>query len=191
MQPTTISAFLSLLGLTSAVPLSARDDSAGCTDASFHNMVWTVEDFDFHASYIFTTPAHQNSWGYASFNLTNPALPYKTSCSAASSQLSDFFYGNQVFTCTLPEGETGSSATFNYSRPAGTLSLVQKWTCADQDPQYPITFGAVGNTTLDLQCTDETWQNPDWSSGQIYSSRTVTCDKVTTTVTPSEITAIA
>src|SRR5687767_900631 len=41
---------------------------------------WKVENFDYHASYIFTTPAHQNSWGYVNFTLSNPALNYKPVC---------------------------------------------------------------------------------------------------------------
>lgn len=126
-----------LLPVAFSVPLhpSIRDDTPGCQAASM-NLTWTVEDFDFHASYIFTTPAHQNSWGYASFNLTNPALAYKSACSAQSDQLSDFFYGTQIFTCSEPDGST-TKTTFDFSRPVNTVDVNQTWVCSDLDPQWP------------------------------------------------------
>lgn len=56
-----ISTLATMLPLAAAAPfgLASRDANAGCQAASFGNFSWTVEDFDFHASYIFTTPAHQ------------------------------------------------------------------------------------------------------------------------------------
>ena len=44
---------------------------------------------------------------------------------------------------------------------------------------------------LDLACKDETWVNPDWKIGQIYSSRTVTCDPVTLPLEPYQMEAVA
>jgi hypothetical protein len=135
-----IATLAALLPLAIAAPHAKvlRDNNPGCQAAS-SNLTYTVEDFDFHASYIFTTPAHQNSWGYASFNLTNPALTYKSSCSAQSNQLSDFFYGNQIFTCTEPDGST-TKTTFDYNRVTGQLDFNQTWICSDQDPQWPQVF---------------------------------------------------
>lgn len=190
---------LALLPLTIAGPIdlhqsqSSRDTNPGCTDASFGDFGWTIENFDFHASYIFTTPAHQNSWGYVNFNLSNPALTYEASCSAASSQLSDFFYGNLWYTCTLPEGTPpGTSSAFQFDRPSGKLDFNQTWTCSDTDPRYPITFRGYGSVNLTLECTDTTWTNPDWSVGQVYSDREVKCAPVTVgTVKPYRITAVA
>ena len=63
--------------------------SPGCNAKSTSVTGWTVHNFDFHASYIFSTPAHQNSWGYANFTLTNPAVDYAATCGASSDQLSD------------------------------------------------------------------------------------------------------
>ncbi|KAH9886144.1 hypothetical protein F4778DRAFT_759142 [Xylariomycetidae sp. FL2044] len=176
--------------------LGARDDNPGCQAAGFGgDFAWTVKDFDYHASYIFTTPAHQNSWGYVSFNLSNPALAYEAQCSAASSQLSDFFYGNFPYTCTVPDADAGGSTTtettFDFSRPSGVLDVNQTWVCSDADPQYPTTFHAYGTANLTLSCTVETVNNPDWQIGEIYSSRTVTCDLVTVPVKPYQITAVA
>jgi hypothetical protein len=134
-----VTVLASILPLALAAPsgLTPRDDNPGCQDKSFNNFEWSVEDFDYHASYIFTTPAHQNSWGYASFNLTNPALTYKATCSASSNQLSDFFYGTVNYECTVPDPESPTGTTFSFNRPSGQLDLNQTWVCSDQDPQYP------------------------------------------------------
>ncbi|KAI1503304.1 hypothetical protein F5X99DRAFT_110772 [Biscogniauxia marginata] len=187
-----LSTIVSVLPLVAAAPfgLDSRDSNPGCQDASLNNFAWTIENFDYHASYIFTTPAHQNSWGYVNFNLTNPALEYKAQCSATSNQLSDFFYGTMPYKCTGPEGST-TETTFSFSRPSGQLDLNQTWVCSDADPQYPTTFHAYGSVNLTLECTDVTTTNPDWEIGQIYSNREVKCDLVNVPLKPSQINAVA
>lgn len=130
-----VPSLLTILPLASASPLLRCTDT--CTSQSEGNFSWTIESFDFHASYIFSTPAHQNSWGYVNFNLSNPALNYQAACSAISDQLEDFYYGNLAYNCTFPEGiENPGSATFNFSRPFNVLDIMQSWTCYDY-PQYP------------------------------------------------------
>jgi hypothetical protein len=159
--------------------------ASGCTASSTKVSQWTVDDFDFHASYTFSTPAHQNSWGYVNFTLTNPALDYTPICSAASDQLSDFFYGNFVYNCELPSNIT-DKATFTFSRPGDSLQINQTWSCADEGSR----FTAQGGVDLNLTCSDTTWQNPAWTPGQIYSQRTVTCGKVTVPATIEEMSAV-
>ncbi|KAL8404693.1 hypothetical protein RB594_009525 [Gaeumannomyces avenae] len=207
---TLLSVLVAMASLAAASPilppstalLSPRDPAEhGCTDTSFGHpdaFAWSVAGFDYHASYTFTTPAHQNSWGYVNFNLTNPALaPAVAVCSASSNQLSDFFYGTMEYTCALPGGGPivgggrGGEATFDFSRPSGVLNIKQTWSCHDQDPQYPITFWAYGNATLSLECEDTTWTNPNWTQGQIYSSRTVQCAPVSLPIKPHTMTAVA
>ncbi|KAJ0125269.1 hypothetical protein J7T55_006614 [Diaporthe amygdali] len=196
MMHRVISLIVAAAACCSCTPLEkAPRDSAGCSDTSFGDFHWTVEDFDYHASYIFTTPAHQNSWGYVNFNLSNPAVPdLLASCNAASSQLSDFFYGNFQYNCTF-NGEVGqpgpAPAKFTFSRPSGELVIDQSWVCNDQDPQYPITFFATGQVNLTLDCTDTTWQNTNWTMGQFYSTRNVDCAPVTVDLKPSQISAVA
>ncbi|KAI1855700.1 hypothetical protein JX266_000565 [Neoarthrinium moseri] len=187
-----ISTLAAILPLAVAAPFghNARDSNAGCQAKSQKDFQWTVENFDYHASYIFTTPAHQNSWGYVNFNLTNPALEYKASCSASSSQLSDFFYGTMAYNCTVPDGST-TKATFDFNRANGELNINQTWVCSDLEPQWPATFHAYGQVNLTLDCTDSTWQNPNWTIGQIYSDREVKCAPVTVPVKPHTITAVA
>lgn len=140
MYQSTISV-LTIASYALGSPITSRGTSTGCSNTSFGGFEWTVDSFVYHASYIFTTPAHQNSWGYVDFNLTNPAVPdLLATCSARSDQLSDFFYGTFAYTCTL-NGELGepgpAPAKFTYSRPSGELEINQTWTCEDADPQYP------------------------------------------------------
>ncbi|AEO56633.1 hypothetical protein MYCTH_2078150 [Thermothelomyces thermophilus ATCC 42464] len=197
MQLLASLAFLPLLGLTSTatpVPGTKRAEDtktpAGCTDLSFGgNFAWTAKAFDFHASYIFSTPSHQNSWGYVSFDLVNPADQTTTHCEASSNQLSDFFYGNFQYKCN--DTERLGKTTFDFNRPANLLRVNQTWRCDDKDPQWPITFTGRGQVAFNLTCTEEKYENPDWQMGEIYSSRTITCGKVNRTFKPTDIDAIA
>lgn len=168
-------------------------DPSTCLERSQDMTKWTVEQFDFHSSYIFTTPSHQNSWGYVNFTLSNPALDYKPTCSAQSNQLSDFFYGTVLYECTMPEealsrrSVSQEAAAFTFSRPSGELEVAQSWYC----PEEGARFVAEGGVKLNLNCKDREWQNPDWEMGQIYSSRTVTCDLVDAEAPVTEIGASA
>lgn len=129
------------LPLVAAAPssMSARDGSkAGCTSGSFaDSFSWKLEAFNYHAAYTFSTPAHQIASGTVDFNLTNPALDETVACTAYSTQLSDFFYGNFNYKCSgLPQGST-SETTFAFNRPTGQLDVNQTWTCTDSDPKFP------------------------------------------------------
>ncbi|KAG5975973.1 hypothetical protein E4U55_007516 [Claviceps digitariae] len=156
-----------------------------CTRQSGQTREWHVKDLDYHASYIFTTPAHQNSWGYIKFTLENPSQKFKSQCEGSSNQLSDFFYGNFVYNCTQPV--SNSAATFTFSRPTGQLMVNQTWTCASEGSR----FWAEGGANLTLSCKDETWHNPEWKMGQIYSSRVITCDHLDASIPILEMAAVA
>jgi hypothetical protein len=138
--------FIHILLAVQAIPLAASlaiqqrekgPDGAGCPapprpncESKAKSLKWTVHGFDYHASYIFTTPAHQNSYGYVSFNLSNTAVAYTASCSAMSSQLTDFFYGNQYFPCTLPStAPAGAAVSFQFNRPTGQLDVTETVVC--------------------------------------------------------------
>ncbi|KAL7937330.1 hypothetical protein V8C35DRAFT_292237 [Trichoderma chlorosporum] len=165
-------------------PVPPTPPASTCTEKSTNLTAWTVDEFDFHASYTFSTPAHQNSWGYVNFTLTNPAVSYTPVCSAASDQLNDFFYGSPIYECTLPV--TSDKATFTYSRPTSELLINQTWSCPGEGSR----FTAIGGVDLNLTCDDVFWQNPNWTAGQIYSTRTITCGKVTVPALIEEMSAV-
>jgi len=136
---------LLLATFASATPLNARTDDHGpkCVPRNgkcwkdVKGLEWTVHGFDFHASYTFTNPAHQNSWGYVNFNLTNNVVPYTAVCEAASSQLTDFFYGTVDYTCKLPaDAPEGASVKFRFSRPSGRLDITESIVCSEKNAKY-------------------------------------------------------
>jgi len=131
---TALSALLFAAASTTASPLINR--RSACSDLSFDNFEWSVSDFDFHANYIFSTPAHQNSWGYASFDLVNPADQSKVHCSAASNQINDFFYGTVSYACDDAAGGRLGTTKFDFNRPTGELKANQSWVCGPEE-QYP------------------------------------------------------
>lgn len=163
-----------LAGSVLALP-TIRDET--CTQQGLDVDEWTIKNFDYHADYTFTTPAHQNSWGYVNFELINEVLDYSAQCKAASNQLSDFFYGSVNYNCTQPDG-TFSMGSFNFSRPANEVAINQTWPCLEEGSR----FWAEGSAKLDLDCKEKKWQNPNWELGQIYSTRIITCANLTTTV---------
>lgn len=170
---TRAAAALALAATASAAPASTAVKATETTSA----LTWTVSDFDFHADYIFTTPAHQNSWGYVNFALSSDKTDLVYSCSTASSRLTDFFYGETEYQCSAPEGAPeGSAASFKYNRTDGTLTL--KETVVGDE-----TYTVSGSTTVQTTCTDETeGPSPNWQIGEIYTWRKVVCEKVDATV---------
>lgn len=119
------------------------DNNTGCSDTSFGGFKWGISDFVFNSSIIFTTPAHQNSWGYVNFDVLNPAVSADDGagasfavCSAASNRLSQFFYGDQQYSCTSGSVDRRST-TFDFNLSSGMLRLNESWVCSDVDPQFP------------------------------------------------------
>ncbi|KAK6211169.1 hypothetical protein QIS74_10433 [Colletotrichum tabaci] len=181
---------LLLFSTAFASPIARRqDDEPTCGQKSAKMTGWTLTGFDYHASYIFSTPAHQNSWGYVSFNVSNPALDYNVTCGAASNRLNDFFYGEQVYTCSPPDGESAATS-FTWSYPDRALALNQSWTCND-DPKYPARYTAKGDAVADLKCEETSWQNNNWTIGEIYSQRNIKCDIITLPTPIKEIYGVA
>lgn len=42
-----------------------------------------------------------------------------------------------------------------------------------------------------LDCEETKYQNPNWTMGQIYSTRDIKCAPVDATIVPTELTAVA
>jgi len=192
--PTVSSLLLFFLAArsTASKPRDAANCGSDCLWKSLFSPTLDVESLYFHASYVFTTPAHQNSWGYVNFNLTNAASPFVTECSAQSDQLQTFFYGTQWYTCPAPSGApNGTAASFRYqfSETDGRLDVNKTWVC-EEDGQTPVTFEASGSIQFNLTCNTTIYNNPTWTSGQIYSDTEIVCQPVNLTVSPYVETAV-
>lgn len=154
----------------------------GCTGRSFSNLTFAASNFDFHASYVWTTPAHQNSWGFLSFNVTNTAVGYDNICIASSNRVPDFFYGDTWYDCDV-QGAAGPDvvnstdvmgAGFTYDRPSGQFHWYQRWACKDQVPE---TYACFPPLAL-LQSFQRTQPPNTWCHD---------ADKVTTTTTTTTV----
>jgi len=114
---------LVLTTTTSATSLSHRSDPC------FH-----LENITYTSQEIYSTPAHLAvAGGTISFNLTNSAVPYTAYCTAYGTQLTQFFFGNQVYECAAPtgpgvvNGSEGFGANFTFSTPDGAFNVNQTW----------------------------------------------------------------
>ena len=142
LTPLVITTLLAALSSSSPVELRTDGGHGHCKPRpprdgecwkDLLGLTWTVHGFDYHASYTFTNPAHQNSWGYVNFNLTNNVVPYTAVCAASSSQLSNFFYGTVDYTCTLPvDAPAGSAVMFRFSQPSGQLDIKESIICTEK-----------------------------------------------------------
>lgn len=179
---------VALLAATTALAAPAGiSDQNSCTSKSTKVTGLLVKDFGFHASYTFSTPAHQIAGGLVNFTLANPVLDYELRCSASSGQLTDFFYGTMNYNCTDDQtGKQTQQGTFSYSRPTNEIAVNQTWRCPEQS-----IFWAEGTAKLNLSCHETNYQNPNWTMGQIYSNRVITCDKHTQPVPLTSLRAAA
>lgn len=129
---TTLLSLITLIPFASSVPHGPGHGNNGhrntCLAKSLHDFSWTLS-LEYHAFWYFTTPAHQNSWGTVTFNLTNPAVDATIHCQADSSRLSDFFYGDQWYTCVPSPAVAAIPETsfrfFTHNR----FDLNQTWNC--------------------------------------------------------------
>lgn len=120
-----ITTLLLSAGLTSAIPTQPLP-RADCTTASF-----TLHNITFSANYIYSTPAHlATSSGTISFNLSNSAVPYTTSCTGTCHDYPGVYCtGWEVFQCTNPAGvAAGDGASFSFI-DSGNLNVTQNWGC--------------------------------------------------------------
>ncbi|KAJ2905714.1 hypothetical protein MKZ38_004581 [Zalerion maritima] len=150
-----------------------------CTSVSLHHPTLQIEDFKYRASYLFTNPAHQNSHGYVTFNLLNDMVDTNVSCSASSSWLQNFFYGQIWYTCD------DDASAFRYNYPTGELELNTTWTC--DGGRSDATFNGTFLHDMAPTCTEENWQNPNWASGEFYSDDEIVCLTPLTIIIPNVV----
>jgi hypothetical protein len=55
------------------------------------------------------------------------------------------------------------------------------------DMCHRVTYNASGSGNATLSCNRTTWQNANWTMGQIYSTDTVECAKTNFTIRPAVI----
>ncbi|KAK0632728.1 hypothetical protein B0T14DRAFT_560393 [Immersiella caudata] len=177
-------AFLVLGALAGAAPAAAPSQTESCKDASFLHASWAVKGFRYHSLITYSTPSHPIATGFVDFNLTNVALPYTLSCSATSSQMSDFFYGNQWYLCT---DSLGNDAEFQFDKSSGRLDLQQKWACANDSP--PVSFMGKGTANVTMVCRTGRWQKQNWTAGETYSTEHTDCAPQDLTIMPNELMA--
>jgi hypothetical protein len=113
---------------TTTSQIASRETTETCEKISFNQFSWAVKGFNYHSSVIYSFPSHRIANGYVDFNITNLALSHTLACSARSTQMSDFFYGNQWYKCT---DSAGNDAEFQFDKSSGRLDVQQKWTCTD------------------------------------------------------------
>ena len=147
LKSTTAALLTAILGLTTAAPTT--------TTTTRSTSSYSVKNFDYHADYIFSTPSHQNSWGYVTFSIDGLATP-AVQCATAANRIPDFFYGDVSYVCSDP------AYSFRFDRPSNTLGLTG-----------PEGTGEV--VGLGLQCTETLEENGDWQVGEVYSWRKVGC----------------
>ncbi|ORY04564.1 hypothetical protein BCR34DRAFT_591181 [Clohesyomyces aquaticus] len=174
----SLTPLLALLALTSTTTLAkplARDEP----------VTFALTDINYSSNMVYSTPAHLATYGGTiQFNVTNnapAAVPYVTKCSAYGRHLQDMFYGEIVYTCEQPVGAAGST-TFTFSRPDNSFAVNQTWT----DYNGKTWFGQ-GSGKADLKCKSETWQNANWTMGQLYSTYTTTCETGSVTIVPTVV----
>jgi len=122
----SITPLLLLVGVSSSITTEEQYGQDCKTGA-----VFTLKDIEFSANYIYSTPAHLAvSSGSISFNLTSPAVPYTTSCSATCHDYPGVYCaGWEVWQCTTPAGApAGASASFSFE-DAGFFNVTQTWLC--------------------------------------------------------------
>ncbi|KAK0651057.1 hypothetical protein B0T16DRAFT_344745 [Cercophora newfieldiana] len=138
--------------------------------AAATELQWKIPAFDYHESYTFTTPAHQNSWGYVDFNLTNNLVPYATPCKAQNNRMFDFYGETPAFACTPPdEAPLGAAANFRFNKKTGQLDVEE--TVVVEGESVLV----AGSVNVTLTCTDKTEINENWVIGEVYSQRDVKC----------------
>ncbi|KAK0392742.1 hypothetical protein NLU13_2237 [Sarocladium strictum] len=148
-----------------------------CMEVGTKVKSWTVENFDYHATYMSLAPGQfTHVKGYVNFDLVNPALPYKAKCSAlCESQPEPFSDKKATFKCKVDKKYGTDAASFKFNLATGKLEIKQSWACAKEGGR----FEADGFVTVkNPQCTDLTTTNNLWRKGSLYSTREVACPKI-------------
>ncbi|KAF1958714.1 hypothetical protein CC80DRAFT_490533 [Byssothecium circinans] len=186
-----LSSLVTLLPLTLALPsLTPRAYSDPC-DYTTNPPTFYLTSAKYSSQLTYSTPAHLAvSSATVEFNLTNSVddSVNERCIGYASGQQFDagFFAYPYAINCTgTGGGGVIQSASFEYTGYARTVGVNETWTCGGN------TYLGTAGTKFDFQCKEDVYQNPNWTTpGEIYSSRTVTCEPLNTSVVPTVIQAV-
>ena len=163
--------------------------------AASASATFTLYNITYSQYEVYSTPSHLATYGGTiSFGLSNSmapgAAPPPSSCKATGNHLTEMFYGEFIYPCDSPGGV---STNFTFSRPGNILQVNQTWTnkgwvqslrqlrlrerrwaiCANARFRTP--FFGTGSGSAKLECKTTTWQNPNWTIGQLYWTQNIDC----------------
>ncbi|KAK2073221.1 hypothetical protein P8C59_007516 [Phyllachora maydis] len=85
------------------------------------------------------------------------------------------------------------SAAFRFTEATGRVDVNQTWACAEVSEGGGVRevnfFNATGTANVSLSCTTATYQNPNWTMGQIFSQKSMTCGPANMSIYPVRISA--
>lgn len=157
-----------LLASAALAAPAARDD---CASQAVAMKSWTIHNFNFNSSRVFTTPAHQFGNGWVGFNLFNTVTNEERRCDGGTTRLDPWFVGDANFKCRTMDGQSDENTVFNFDMPAWTVKLNQSFECPGAITQYV----AQGSADLKkhVRYTRREFHNYGWTiepGAQIYQT---------------------
>lgn len=112
-------------------PLSMSTQGNATCDLSEPGSKWFyLLNITYYSTVIYSTPAHMAvKYGDLTFDFYNLAVPYTAKCSGTGTIPYEFFYGTETYDCSIDWVPNTGTATFNYNRTSGLLSVEQTWLC--------------------------------------------------------------
>jgi hypothetical protein len=131
-----LSLLLPLLSLASALPEALAPAAAPSCDAiSKSRLAIAFTNFQYGASWVFSTPAHlATAQAAVSFTVRNNLIPVPIACSARSSQVYAFFTGAPSYACDVSQvpAAVGAKVGFTFDTAGnGTVGLTASWNCVN------------------------------------------------------------
>ncbi|CEJ87234.1 hypothetical protein VHEMI04347 [[Torrubiella] hemipterigena] len=157
-----------LLASATLAAAAARDD---CASQAIAMKSWTIHNFNFNASKVFTTPAHQFGDGYVGFNLFNTVTNEERRCDGGAGRLDPWFVGDANFQCRTMNGANDPNTVFNFNLASRTVKLNQSFECPGSVTQYVAQGGA--DLSKHVGYTKTEYHNYGWTyppGGNIYEA---------------------
>jgi hypothetical protein len=112
------------------LPLVIGQTEFPACPANAQKPAWMLENILYNSSDTYTTPAHHFGSGYVSFSLASNVRNVSAQCNATTSQVPNFFDGNQWYPCKFSDSALPSDqAWFKFTASAAKLEINQTYTC--------------------------------------------------------------